>query len=855
MIEASRSPFSSAIADFDEGRFLPGTLLADRYRIVGRLGKGGMGEVYRATDLRLAQTVALKFLPETAAQDPALLARFYNEVRIARQITHPNVCRVFDIGEVEGTPFISMQFVDGENLASLITRIGRLPVDKGIEIVRRLCAGLAAAHAQGVLHRDLKPANIMIDGRGHVLIADFGLAALAEEIQGGEIRSGTPAYMSPEQLAGTEVTVRSDLYALGLVMYEIFSGRRAWEADSLADLVRLRQESRPAELSSVARDIDPAIERIILRCLDPEPSKRPASALAISAALPGGDPLAAALAAGETPSPEMVAAAGTQETMQPVWAIACLAAILSILGVVAILYPGQMLPGTVDFQMPPDALAVQAHRFAQQFGYNAAPADRASAFVYNSQYLGFLNNQSRPKRKPWSQLANSQPPVILFWYRQSPALMQPSGALEFGAVTRDDPAQDVSGMTLVLLDPYGRLLQFSAIPPQREEKPAPAGTPDAAPLFSAAGLDFSQFKPAPPEWAPPAAADTRAAWTGTFPHRPDNQIRVEAAWWHGKPVYFDIRGPWSHPERMDTADSWTNLNRWFWLSMEVMLLVLGSLFAWRNLRLGRGDRRGAIRVAAIGFALQLAVWALRVHTPASPWLLREFTIAAGQALLSGLEFWVLYVALEPEVRRRWPHALIGWTRLLSGKWRDPLVGRDVMVGVLVGLGFNLVIAIVGVVDIRYDGTPGTSTELDSLLGFGHVSAGIFEHVSRSLWAGLGWLLLFLILRLILRKDWLVCIAFTLTFAGRNLMEGWFAFLVSVMIYGGLVVLLRFGGLLPLLAAIFMTDLLLAYAFTVHFNAWYGVSSLTVLILVAGISIYAFRRAIGPNRLLAALLEQ
>jgi serine/threonine protein kinase len=239
-----------------------------------------MGEVYRANDLRLGQTVALKFLPETAAQDPAMLARFYNEVRIARQVTHPNVCRVFDIGDVNGQPFISMQFVDGENLASLLLRIGRLPADKAVEFSRRLCAGLAAAHSQGVLHRDLKPANIMIDGRGQVLITDFGLAGLADEIRGADIHSGTPAYMSPEQLAGKEVSIKSDIYALGLVMYEMFTGKRAFEADTLADLIRLREESRPTEISSQVRDVDPAVERIILKCLDPDPQKRAAGALA-----------------------------------------------------------------------------------------------------------------------------------------------------------------------------------------------------------------------------------------------------------------------------------------------------------------------------------------------------------------------------------------------------------------------------------------------------------------------------------------------------------------------------------------------------------------------------------------------
>src|SRR5258708_7467150 len=253
---------SSHPANFDEGRFVPGTLLAERYRILGRLGKGGMGEVYRANDLRLGQTVALKFLPEATAKDPAMLARFYNEVRIARQVTHPNVCRVYDIGDVDGQPFISMQFVDGENLSSLLLRIGRLPADKAVEISRRLCAGLAAAHSQSVLHRDLKPANIMIDGRGQVLIADFGLSGLA----------------------------------------------------------------------------------------------------------------------GEIPTPEMVAAAGAKEGLRPVLAIACLAAILVPLGAIIFVYSNQMLAAKVNFEMPPEALAVQAHKTIQQFGYTGPVADRTWGF-------------------------------------------------------------------------------------------------------------------------------------------------------------------------------------------------------------------------------------------------------------------------------------------------------------------------------------------------------------------------------------------------------------------------------------------------------------------------------------------
>src|ERR1700692_4661045 len=174
----SKSRISNSTQYVSEGRFLPGRLLEGRYRIIALLGKGGMGEVYRADDLTLGQPVALKFLPDEAARDQSLLERFKNEVRIARRVSHPNVCRVYDVGEMEGHTFFTMEYVDGEDLASLLRRIGRLPEDKALDIARQLCAGLAAAHTKGVLHRDLKPANIMLDGRGQVVITDFGLAGV-----------------------------------------------------------------------------------------------------------------------------------------------------------------------------------------------------------------------------------------------------------------------------------------------------------------------------------------------------------------------------------------------------------------------------------------------------------------------------------------------------------------------------------------------------------------------------------------------------------------------------------------------------------------------------------------------------
>ena len=271
---------------------MPGAILADRYRIVGLLGKGGMGEVYRADDLKLGQPVALKFLPEHSLSDGAALARFHREVRVARQVSHKNVCRVYDIGEVDGRHFLSMEYIKGEELSSLLRRIGNLPQDKALQLARQICAGLAAAHDLGFLHRDLKPANIMIDSDGNARILDFGLGGLAEEFGHEEIRAGTPAYMSPEQIEGKEQTVHSDIYSLGLLLYELFTGKRAFEAPSLHELIKLRQsETAPTTPSEIVKEIDPAVEQVIHRCLQKIPAQRPASALQVAAALPGGDPI------------------------------------------------------------------------------------------------------------------------------------------------------------------------------------------------------------------------------------------------------------------------------------------------------------------------------------------------------------------------------------------------------------------------------------------------------------------------------------------------------------------------------------------------------------------------------------
>src|SRR5690349_21900058 len=324
-----RAPFAAGPA-----RFAPGVIVASRYRLVALLGRGGMGEVYRADDLTLDQAVALKFLPEGIAASDTRVAQFHNELRVARQVSHKNVCRLYDLGESGGRRFLTMEYVDGEDLSASLRRFGRMPPDKAVQIARQLCAGVAAAHEKEVIHRDLKPANVMLDGNGDVRITDFGIATAAADI-GADI-AGTPQYMAPELLAGKPASIKSDLYALGLILFEVFTGKRLFEGKTLAELRQLHETPLQTTPSAIVHDLDPAIERVILRCLEKDPERRPASALTVAASLPGADPLAAALAAGETPSPELLVAAGESEAM-PVrralaLALGCVALVVAALG-------------------------------------------------------------------------------------------------------------------------------------------------------------------------------------------------------------------------------------------------------------------------------------------------------------------------------------------------------------------------------------------------------------------------------------------------------------------------------------------------------------------------------------------
>jgi tetratricopeptide (TPR) repeat protein len=243
--------------------------------MVALLGRGAMGEVWHADDLILDTAVALKLI-HSADEDAR--ERILTEVRLARQITHPAVCRVFDLGESDGRVFYSMELVEGEDLATLLRRIGRVPSEKVADIALQLCGGLAAAHAQGVLHRDLKPANILIDADGRVRITDFGIAVTRGE-PGVDAIAGTPGYMAPEQLVpGAALSERTDIYALGVVLYELIVGTLPFPEGA-------RQHAEPTKPSAFVPDIDPVLERVVLRALAADPRRRLESAAGMAARL------------------------------------------------------------------------------------------------------------------------------------------------------------------------------------------------------------------------------------------------------------------------------------------------------------------------------------------------------------------------------------------------------------------------------------------------------------------------------------------------------------------------------------------------------------------------------------------
>ena len=833
---ASSSGWLSSSGSIDHGRFPPGTVLGDRYRIVERLGQGGMGQVYRADDLKLGQPVALKFLPAEVDKDPARLTQLHTEVRMARQVSHPNVCRVYDIDEVEGHTFISMEYVDGEDLASLLRRIGRFPQDRALAISRQVCAGLAAAHECGIVHRDLKPANVMLDASGKVRLADFGLAGLAGE----SVRAGTPAYMAPEQLAGAEVTPRSDIYALGLVLYEIFTGQRALDAQNLAELIRKREQSGILPPTAIVPDLEPDIETTIMRCLRPDPRQRPATAMTVSASLPGGDPLAAALAAGETPSPEMVAAAGASEAVASHWIGLAVAWIAIVLVALTVMYQRVMLINGVPTPKAPAALEDRAIETLAKLGFETKGQSSATGLALSTDYARYVASHSTDRGR-WKQLTNERPETFVLWHRTSPRPLVPFG--DQVIVSGVNPPLNISGMALIGVDASGRLAELIAVP-EPFDGGAPRAPTDWAPLFDAAGLQMSAFKPIAPTFNPIVFVDERAAWEGKLSENSDLVFRIEAGAYKGKPITFEIIGPWSRSSRSAPITPSIFDRIVGGLSSLILpgLMVVALVLARKNIKLGRGDRRGAFRAATIVFAASMVSWLLgATHYADVNRELTRFFSRTGDALFQGGLMWLTYLGLEPYIRRFAPDSLIGWTRILSGRWRDPHVGRDILIGISAGLAMTVLFAAHNFIPPLF-GRPEPmpiTADPSNLMGTRYILSNIVGLLSSAITNSMLAVVGIVALLMLLKRAWLAWLAGIVIYVWL-VIQGMFPAgtpLLDLAIGSGIIaiyvgVILRWG-LLATIAALFTHFMLLRAPLTTDFDSWRVSAGLTYTFVLAG----------------------
>ena len=840
----------------DELVFDPGTVVAKRYRIVDRLGGGGMGEVYRAEDLVLHESVALKFLR------PSPNDRWLDEVRLARQVTHPNVCRVFDVSEVDGRPFISMEYVDGEDLASLLNRIGRLPRDRTVFIARQLFSGLAAAHAKGVLHRDLKPANIMIDGRGEVRITDFGIASREAEDTVGPL-AGTPAYMAPEQFNAEDVTARTDLYSLGLVLYELTTGVFPFEAEGRLGFARAHIEETPPPPSAHVTDIDPTLERVILKCLEKMPEHRPSSALAVAAALPGGDPLRLAIDIGATPSPEMVAEAGGHSTLST-RAAAWLASLAALLLTATLAFSDKANRfDTAGLDLPPEVLAEKAREKLRSFGWPEPPADEAFGFAENIAPLSPLE-AGRGPLDPSAPGASS----ILFWYRQSPVPMEPSGLQNLlywgGLIGPYDPPLSESGMALVLLHPNGNLDHLEVKPLREPKSVDPSNSQqlfDAA--LRSAGLSPERLEKRPSRFAPPFFSHDRVAYRGTSHARPDLELNLRLASHDGRLVFFRmVPDSDAYPEMVEPwpynlIDHWDE-----WWEVLIFLAVIAAVPLMRhNLRRGRGDQRSARRLAAFVFAVTLGLWLVRgPHVADLTGEAALLRLTLGQALLQAGIVWLFYIALEPYARRLWPHSLISWTRLVSGRVTDPLVARSLIYGVLFGAGWT----IMGQLDhllprwlgLAWTPKPIGGLPFDYAVSASSALVGLGEQLMAAISDSVFSLLLLLLARLLFRQPNLAVFGYIVLVSAMYAPNGvhpvlsWFTVGLAVAATEALV-LVRFG-LVTYASAALVSNLLSNFPLTLDVSTWYARTGFTALGVAIALAVFGLMNATAKHRSLREL---
>jgi hypothetical protein len=511
-----------------------------------------------------------------------------------------------------------------------------------------------------------------------------------------------------------------------------------------------------------------------------------------------------------------------------------------------------------------DSLKDRAQELIERFGYAAAPVDTAFGWDLSEEYLRTTQPQ-QASTSPWPALSTGRTGTATFWYRTSPTLLVPS--YSNNRPTPGDPPLILSEMRRIRLDSYGRLIEFHSITPQVEPPtPSSVTAPDWAPLFEAAGLPLASFHESPPHWTPRGFADERRAWDGPLPGVPDVTVRVEAAAYRGRPVFFSVLPPWAAPGLMAPASE-SSAGQWLLtiaIVIAAILLVATAILARQHLKSGRGDRRGGFRTAAVLFVVVAAGFLLRTRVfPSLGVEYEKLGIILSFSLYPAAQLWLFYIALEPYVRRFWPQLLIGWTRLISGRARDPLVGRDVLVGVAAGaIGAFLIVSrqlIPHVLGLR-PLAPELPGEM-LLFGSRHVLAVALQTIRRAMGDSIEILGIVVLLKIFVRRPWIVLV-FSAIVLLPIVISGTSAAqepAVELVIAGlGIVlvlsVLLRFG-LLSLTVTFYTFLLIETFPPTLDFSRPYAATSMALLGSIAAVSIFGFVASRGDEPLFGrALLD-
>jgi eukaryotic-like serine/threonine-protein kinase len=534
-----------------------------------------------------------------------------------------------------------------------------------------------------------------------------------------------------------------------------------------------------------------------------------------------------------------------------------------------------LVTSLVPLPKPPVILVDRAKQILGTLGYGTG-VDSEHGFM-RANFLGHVGRHAEFGTR--ERLATGRPALLHFWYRTSPTVMVPTA--NGSRVTLDDPPMVVSEMSTVVVDPEGRLVRFAVVPPQVDPpappkpqsgeggpspkdgyggtgpvtKPAPVNW---KPLFDAAELDFSTFTPAEPEWTPLLYADTRTAWTGPEPGAPGQPLRVEAAAYRGKPVYFQLVSPWTTPTRMaKTIAERARITPASAIGTLAIfsIIVAAGLIARHNLRKGRGDRRGAFQLAAFVSIVALIVGLLTDKHVADPNTEMNRLFVTQPLWAAGL-LWVLYLAVEPYVRRLWPATIVSWSRLMARQWRDPLVGRDILFGVALGVLIYVIDLGSGFLAERlgHPFSPRTPS-LDGLLGTRHVLALVGNQVFNAILNAIFLVFGMVLLKLIVRREWAavsVAIAlFTFTSArGIGDAGSWTINVASVALYMTIMVLtVRYLGLLATVMLYLVNSVVSNAAFTLDTSRWFFSDSLLLLLIPLAMACYGFYASRGGEPLL------